>query len=715
MKRWSGLFVFIALSGCTHVSHREKIDEQIAPPSREWVKSIRLQGLTPEKALPSMTEGQSWWMTYQEARALEKSQALKACEKYLSLSQKKDFPLWDLAWARSQLVCESMDPTYTDSPTAKNIWYTSVNILIRERQVALTTDLKDDVDLLIEKSKHETLPKKKEGLILEAYKQAQKTDDPELLAAIENRLSQVFPRYQKNPPPKAWLEVAADFRQFRKFEQAQKFYEAVLRKGDLEAQWNAWKGLRQILKTKQDREGLTKIDNKIQNWLAKVLKKNKTSTWVKRWHDHSLMQIRQLWTEDQYQTAYKKLTRATVTFHNLYPRDELFFVLARMEEERSHLVEAQKYLSLSLKEKESLPGLREKVLWSSAWLYYKQKNYAEALRRLEENLNLPNLEPASRYKYLFWKARSQTRLSSKESTSTYESLAQEDPLGFYGLLSYYDRSLSLPALAVGAGKNLNLSLSSLHEVPLSSGLKLDWLISLDEKEVLEEALKNTLESIKSFKNLTDEGWLKIFSAFAQAQLYLPLFSNLNKIKPEIRDQLLRTHPELIFARPYDDFVLPSAKKAGISPWFIYSIMRQESAFNPEARSGVDAMGLLQLMPDLAHKLSRNNGIQFNHAEELFEPEINISLGALELKNLLNSYKENYILAVAAYNANGKAISGWLKTRLRQDPIEFIEEIPYEETRAYIKLVFRNFVFYQRLDQASQETPFPTELLSWPPK
>ncbi len=717
MLRWACVLILFFLSGCTHTSHFNRVDEKIVPPDRNWIEDLRAANdgkIDFSKEInSSWNESQVWWFSYQRALFYEKTEPLKSCQDYLILSKKKDFPLWDLAWLRSQLVCAQPDPTFAENPISRNPWYSPLQILIREKASSLTADLQDDIELLIEKSKHETQPKKKEKLILEAVTLAKKSGKQELMSSAEERLVQVFPRYQKNPVRKNWLEIATDFRQFRKFDQAEKFYKAILRDGDLEAQWSAWKGLRQINKTKQDRKGTLAIDKKIQAWLIKVLKKNKNSLWIKRWHDHKLMQIRQLWTDDQYQVAFQSLTKAKTTFKNLYPRDEIFFLMSRMQEEKALSIEAQESLNRSLLEKESSPGLREKALWTSAWLYYKEGKYGLTLERLNENLKL-SIEPPSRYKYLFWKARTQNRLSLSDSTETYKILQQEDPLGLYGLLAFYDMKIPLPALKGHIRDSLNLHARTIPEISYLSGLKMDWLISLEEKEVLEEALKNSLDKLKNGKTLSEDSWLKFFSAFAQARLYLPLFSNLNKIKSETRDQLLKTHPELIFGRPYDEFVLSSAEKTGVSPWLIYSIMRQESAFDPQARSLVDAMGLLQLMPALAQNLAKQNGIEYKQPEDLFEPKINISLGALELKNLLKHYKNNSILAVAAYNANSKAIQGWLKTRLRPDPIEFIEEIPYEETRSYVKLVFRNFVFYERLNKNSENLEFPKELLIWPP-
>jgi len=167
---------------------------------------------------------------------------------------------------------------------------------------------------------------------------------------------------------------------------------------------------------------------------------------------------------------------------------------------------------------------------------------------------------------------------------------------------------------------------------------------------------------------------------------------------------------LLFPRNYRDLIKQATSSEQIPPEIAFSIIRQESAFNPRARSPVDAFGLMQLLPSIAKNLSHNTNIPYKEAEDLFSPEVNIPLGAKEIKGLLTKYDQQYILAVSAYNASGTAIRGWLKTRYRPDALEFIEEVPYDETRSYIKLVLRNFVFYKRLNQDGTEVPFPEEWL-----
>jgi soluble lytic murein transglycosylase len=145
-----------------------------------------------------------------------------------------------------------------------------------------------------------------------------------------------------------------------------------------------------------------------------------------------------------------------------------------------------------------------------------------------------------------------------------------------------------------------------------------------------------------------------------------------------------------------------AQKTQVRPEYIWAIMRQESNFNPLARSPTGAIGLMQLMPQVAKNLLGTNATE----EELRAPELNIALGARHLKEYLDRFRGNFVLSTAAYNASPETVKNWLKSRSHKDPTLFIEDIPYEETRNYVKLVIRNFINYTRQTTQDQEIEFP---------
>lgn len=134
----------------------------------------------------------------------------------------------------------------------------------------------------------------------------------------------------------------------------------------------------------------------------------------------------------------------------------------------------------------------------------------------------------------------------------------------------------------------------------------------------------------------------------------------------------------------------------LDPLIVISLIRQESAFNPEATSRVGAKGLMQLMPATAKRFNRK--IKVNH---LSNPQINVTLGSKYLKQLFTRFDGNLIYTLASYNAGENRIDRWKKEIFRNDdPLATIESIPYEETRNYVKLIYRNRFFYSLLSNKS---------------
>lgn len=711
--------LLLSIVGCSHISSND-VRRQIASvslPQYEKVKGWSSLSLSELQAARSQatTQADQWWMDYREASLQEKLNPTRSCELYSKLAEQKNFPLWDLAWLRSQNICQSMDPQFMSHPAIRNSWYKLLSIDVRKKYVLTTPNLQDDYDLKMEEAKFESQTFKKEKLLLELVRLAEKMSSPTLVTQSKALLIASFPRYQVNPPVSMWLAVAKDYRQVRQFTQAANLYRQFMKQKavSVEEIYEAWKGLRATYKVAQMKADLVAVDQQFTAWVEQQSTKNPTSSmWLKRWHDQLLQQARQLWTEDQSTEASTLLQKSLAVFKNRYSLDETYFVIARMKDEARQFEAADADLSKALQYPESSIGLREKILWTSAWLNYKLKKYDLALKRLDEILSL-NIEPSQKYRYQFWKARTLASLNSGSAQAVYSDLANQDPLGFYGLQAFRDRQLPLPPLEVESHDDLDLSLSLITEIPSAVGIKLDWLILVKEAKILEAGLDGTLDGV-SQASLSELSWLRFLTGYARANLYVRLFTYLPKIKPTTRDHLLKTHPDLLFPRPYDAFVIPAANKNNISPFLVYSIMRQESAYNPEARSGADAMGLLQLLPSLAEQLAAQNGIPYTEAADLFKPEINIPLGAIEMKNLLAKYKQNTILTACGYNAADRAVRGWIKNRFRTDVIEFIEEIPYEETRTYVKLVLRNHIFYQRLAAPQSSLVYPEDLMSWPP-
>jgi soluble lytic murein transglycosylase len=136
----------------------------------------------------------------------------------------------------------------------------------------------------------------------------------------------------------------------------------------------------------------------------------------------------------------------------------------------------------------------------------------------------------------------------------------------------------------------------------------------------------------------------------------------------------------------------------VDPALVHALSRQESEFNAGAKSPVGASGLMQLMPGTAKAIARQYKVKYE-AAQLTNPTYNIQLGEAHLRELINSYSGSYFLALAAYNAGGGRVQEWMKAfgdprNLKTDPIDWIERIPFTETREYVKKIMETLQLYR---------------------
>jgi soluble lytic murein transglycosylase len=139
----------------------------------------------------------------------------------------------------------------------------------------------------------------------------------------------------------------------------------------------------------------------------------------------------------------------------------------------------------------------------------------------------------------------------------------------------------------------------------------------------------------------------------------------------------------------------AAKRAGLDPYFVAAVIREESSYDTRARSWVGAVGLMQLMPDTARLIAAEAGVRFTEPAGLWEPQVNIMLGAHYLAQLRARFQKP-LLAVASYNAGPHRVQKWLAERPGADIEEFVDQIPFDETRAFVKRVFASWHHYRRL-------------------
>ena len=154
-------------------------------------------------------------------------------------------------------------------------------------------------------------------------------------------------------------------------------------------------------------------------------------------------------------------------------------------------------------------------------------------------------------------------------------------------------------------------------------------------------------------------------------------------------------------RSYPTAVLPAFTQVGkpVEPALVYGLSRQESEFNPRAVSHAGARGLMQLMPRTARAVARQIGVPYRRSGLTDDPSYNATLGSAHLSDLLDDFAGSYIMTIAAYNAGAHRVSQWVERYgdprdPAVDPIDWMENIPFTETRNYVQRVIENVQVYR---------------------
>lgn len=154
--------------------------------------------------------------------------------------------------------------------------------------------------------------------------------------------------------------------------------------------------------------------------------------------------------------------------------------------------------------------------------------------------------------------------------------------------------------------------------------------------------------------------------------------------------------QLAFPLPYREYVERYAKQEELDPFLMAALIRQESEFDARVVSHAKAYGLTQVLPSTGRELARKAGIKPFTARMLFRPELNLQFGSRYLRMMLDGLENRLEATLAAYNAGKSRSVSWLSWFDYREPAEFVESIPFNETRTYVQAVIRNADIYRRL-------------------
>ncbi len=210
-------------------------------------------------------------------------------------------------------------------------------------------------------------------------------------------------------------------------------------------------------------------------------------------------------------------------------------------------------------------------------------------------------------------------------------------------------------------------------------------------------------------------------AMETARLSPSTFQSLRRMKAVSGDYLALSFEsapkrfwQMLFPMPWQKDLIASAENANLDPFLIAALIRQESEFNASALSHANAYGLTQIVPATGRALARQQGMRTFNTNLLFNPSVNLKLGAVYIRTLLDQWNGKWEETLASYNAGKSRVVLWKTWHDYREPAEFVESIPFTETREYVQAVMRNASIYREIYAEKMPETEREEPVSAPP-
>jgi len=339
--------------------------------------------------------------------------------------------------------------------------------------------------------------------------------------------------------------------------------------------------------------------------------------------------------------------------------------------------------------------------WKAAWLNYRLGNYSAAALLFDKQIALyagGKEIPAA----LYWRGRLYADQEHQPAMAAayYQTVSRTFEHYYYAQLSR-DRLAELGSVSpadVAMLENIQR-----EEIPALT----DDVPEDDEHVIKARLLANAglNEYIPDEIKAADgsEQW----GAFAEAEIYSSdgeTFRAMRVLKRALPfytsapiDTLPMGYWKILFPQQYWSAIEQDSVKNGLDPYMVASLIRQESEFNPTAISPANAFGLMQLLPSVGRSMAKEEGIHHFNEMELLNPETNIRLGTRYLKQTLDKFDGQPPYAFAAYNAGDSRVTDWQSIGKYHGMDEFVESIPFTETRDYVQAILRNESIYRELN------------------
>ncbi|MBT4039693.1 MAG: lytic transglycosylase domain-containing protein [Rhodospirillales bacterium] len=337
--------------------------------------------------------------------------------------------------------------------------------------------------------------------------------------------------------------------------------------------------------------------------------------------------------------------------------------------------------------------------WAAGLAAYRLGRFSESAGHFEALAVSDRVSPWLAAAGGFWAARVNLMDRNPSGVNPMLKIAAEHPRTFYGILARRVLGWDLDT----AWNTIPLDQSTLTKLATTPrGSRAIALVQVDQHRLAERELRNEAAAADDESD-------------AHGILTFAIHANMPQLALRLDELLFPT------TGGFDSAAYPVPRWAPeggftIDPALVYALIRQESKFNPKAKSWAGASGLMQLMPSTASFVARDRRYKSSKRKELLEPILNLSLGQRYIEILRDDKKinGNLVSLVAAWNGGPGNVNKWRRTiDFQDDPLLFIETIPSRETRGFVERVLANLWIYR--DRFNQDSPSLTTLASgaWP--
>ena len=342
--------------------------------------------------------------------------------------------------------------------------------------------------------------------------------------------------------------------------------------------------------------------------------------------------------------------------------------------------------------------------WRAGWLSYRQGLYPDAARMFDEQIRLYPTATESAAA-LYWRGRlfEQQDHQPAQAAANYRTVVSRYQHYFYAQMARQ----RLSAL----GQPLTVSQTEIEGFKAPPIPHLTDTFPADSPHIAKARLianagLNDYIGQELAADPDSESW----GALAEAQIYASFGETYRAMKalkralPYATSAPINSIPlaywRILFPEAWWDTIKTESAKNGLDPYLVASLIRQESEFNPSVISYANAYGLMQIEPSAGKSLARQEGLTNFQTYQLLNPEINIRLGTRYLKQLIDRFGGVQEYALGAYNAGESRIVDWQSAGPYHGIDEFVESIPFTQTRDYVQAILRNEEIYRGIDGAA---------------